>query len=304
MDLTQLKQQYRGVQVVMATPFKSNFELDETGLRSNSRYLLDAGVHVLTPLGTTGEFFSMSVEEQKRVMKVVVDEIQGSDLIVIPGASAISTMVSVELSQYAQSIGAHAVMVAPPFYMPATPQQVVRHYERLSREIDIGIVIYYLPQLHRATWPFDTWVELSELKNVIGIKWCELDLHPFTSVIRRLSGKLSFMAGYAEYLAPYSYLVGARGISSPMSNYAPHLSVKLHQAATNKDWDLVKEIAFKTFALYDFDVKVGAGLALVKEAMAMVGRPAGPLRPPLSSTITEEQRKELKQILMELGILK
>src|SRR5262245_27358437 len=127
MTIEELKRRCQGVQVILATPFDEKDALDEIGLRSNIRYVLSRGVQILTTMGTNSEFFAVSLEEHKRIIQVVVEEAHGSGALVIVGTSSTSTRVAIELSQYAERCGAHAVMVAPPYYMPARSGEILEH---------------------------------------------------------------------------------------------------------------------------------------------------------------------------------
>lgn len=86
MDPEELKEKYIGTQCVMVTPFNGNYSLDEDGLKQNTEFLIKNGVHVLQPTGSTGEFFSLTPEEHKRVIKIVVEE-AGGKVPVVPGTS-------------------------------------------------------------------------------------------------------------------------------------------------------------------------------------------------------------------------
>lgn len=302
MNFEELRNRCAGVQAIVATPFQEDYDLDEDGLRSNVRYVLKHGVQMITTMGTNSEFYAVTPEEHRRAVKAVVDEARGTDTLIIVGASSTSTKLAIELSQYAEKTGAHAVMVAPPYYMPSKPKEIMCHYKAISDSIDIGIMLYYMPEVHRGHMTYDLLDELASLRNVIGVKWCELDLHPFTSAFRRLGKKISFVSGYGEYLAPYTYMIGVKGFSSTIAGYAPKLSLELHQAGINRNWEKVKDISLRSFSLYDFAVRTGAGIALTKEAMRIVGLVAGVFRPPMHSPLTDEDRKELARILEEMGV--
>jgi len=301
-ETEELKRKCRGVQVILATPFNESDALDELGLRRNIRYVLSRGVQILTTMGTNSEFFAVSPEEHQRIIKVVVEEARSSNALVVVGTSSTSTKVAIELSQYAERCGADAVMVAPPYYMPANPAEILAHYQELNRSVGIGIVLYYMPQVHRGHMSLQLLSDLASMEKVVGIKWCELDLHPFTTAVRHLGQKITFISGYGEHLAPYTYMLGVNAYSSTIAAYAPEFSVELHRAGMNQEWDKVMQMALQTFELYDFAVRTGVGMALTKEALKIAGLAAGRLRLPMSSVLTDADRKQLAQILRGFGV--
>ncbi len=303
MNYSDFKKRCEGIQVILATPFKDNNDLDEASLRHNVRYLLDNGIRIFTTMGTNSEFYAVTPEEHRLIVSAVVEEVQGTGALSIVGASSTSTKVAIELCHQAEKAGADAVMVTPPYYMPASPKEIIAHYRAISESTSLGIVLYYMPQVHHAQFDHAVLNELCELKNVVGIKWCELELHAFTSAVRHFGDKIYFISGYGEYLASYTYLIGVNAISSTMAGYAPKFSLGLHEAAMNKDWERVRDISLQTFTLLDFAERTGVGMSLTKEAMKIVGLPAGKLRPPASSPLSDEDRRELARILEDLGVL-
>lgn len=302
LDYQELRERIRGVQAIVATPFTDDFRVDEAGLRRNVGLLCDQGIQILTPLGTGSEFYALSVDERKQVIRTVAEQCRGGGAILAPGASAVSLSETQELCRFAAAMGSHAVMVAPPFYMAATRDEVLAHYRAVAGCADIGIIIYYWPELHRARMDYELLDELVGLPNVVGIKWCELSLFTFTLMIGRIGRRLPFISGYGEYLASYSYLMGSNSISSAIANFAPRFSLELRCAAESRDWERVREMSLRAFRFYELILKVGSGVALVKAAMRMVGLASGPVRPPASVSLSPGDLAALAKLLRDLGV--
>ena len=118
MNLEELKARMKGVYVVQATPFTETGEVDVEGLRENTRFLLNqsAGRHItLVPAGSTGEFYALSDEDRKKVIRTVVDEVKGK-VTVLAGTAQAATGETLRMSRYAEEMGADGVQVVLPYY--------------------------------------------------------------------------------------------------------------------------------------------------------------------------------------------
>lgn len=96
---------------------------------------------VFLALGTTGEFYAMSEEENKKVIDVVTQEVNGKFPVMI-GTGRAGTRNTIEISKYAQEAGADGLLVIPPYYTMPTTDGVIRHFESVAESVDIGITIY------------------------------------------------------------------------------------------------------------------------------------------------------------------
>ena len=123
MQLSDLKKAMKGVVIVQVTPFNKDGSLDLEGIRANTRWLLERTQgkdFIFTPIGSTGEFATMSDDECKAVIKMVVEEVKGRNP-VIPGAGRAGTLETIRMCQYAQSVGADGAQVVLPYYH--TPEE-------------------------------------------------------------------------------------------------------------------------------------------------------------------------------------
>ena len=118
MELSELKKHMKGVSVVQTTPFNANGSVDMEGMRANTRWLAEQAAgkdFIFTPVGSTGEFYAMSEDECKAVIKMVVEETAGR-AVVMAGAARAGTQATIKMCQYAQSVGADGVQVILPYY--------------------------------------------------------------------------------------------------------------------------------------------------------------------------------------------
>ncbi len=294
-----LRKAFKGVIALTVTPFKKDKTIDEEKLRENVDYLIRNEANVLVVNGSCGECYAMTLEEQKKVIKIAVDEVNGR-IPVVAGTSHSGTDIAIELSKYAEDVGADGVQVIPPYYYVA---DVIAHYKRISEAINIGIVIYNNPEVvHKALTPETLLKMISEARNIIGIKDCTEDLVMASETIKALGNKVAVTCGTGEALAPFFYLLGSPGAYSSIVNFAPQFPVKMYKAAIRGDYKEMMDIHQRLIPLMKFIREHGPFIRVIKGAMELMGRSAGPVRLPLTP-LTPEEKEELKTILVELGLL-
>ncbi len=130
-----------GAQVLLLTPFTDDGEVDERSLASLVDYVVDGGVDGIIGLGTTGEFFTMSVEEQAALMTTLTKVVAGR-LPITFGVGNSATSVSIALAKHAQALGAEGVMVQPPYYFDHTVASVEAHFAAVAQAIDLPVMPY------------------------------------------------------------------------------------------------------------------------------------------------------------------
>ncbi|MEM3653580.1 MAG: dihydrodipicolinate synthase family protein, partial [Candidatus Bathyarchaeia archaeon] len=147
MEPEKLKERLKGVFVVVATPFNEKDELDEEGLRYNLNFLVEKGKGKPLSLiiaGSTGEFYALSEEEHKRLIKIAVDEVNGK-LVLIAGTGQAGTKNALKISKYAEDVGADGVMVVLPYYHVPTENGMYQHFKTIAEGIEVGMLIYNNP---------------------------------------------------------------------------------------------------------------------------------------------------------------
>lgn len=307
MKPTELQEKLKGVLVVMVTPFREDFELNEEGVKKNTRFLINNGIKrdmgVLIPSGGSGECSVLNKEERKKVFKIVVEEAK-NEVPVVACCNHTDTREIIELAKYAQNIGADGIMLLPPYYGKPLEDVVVRFYETIAHEIEIGIVVYNNPPINQLDIPVDTMKKLAEIENVVGLKECTHDFVKFERMVRHLQDKIAVLNGCAEHCEPYSYMMGTPGFITGIANFAPKILVELHEAALEKNWDKAKQLHLDLCPFLDFSAKnPGKGITMIKEVMNIIGLPAGPVRLGLP-LLNKEDIRELKEILDNLSITK
>lgn len=307
MEPKELKEKYVGVQVVMVTPFREDFSLDEEGLRSNTKFLIEQGVHCLHPVGSTGEFWNLTPDEHKRVMEIVIEEAKGK-VPVIPGTGFSGTKQTIEMSKYAEELGADGVLIVPPYYVVPTPAGMYAHFKALADALKIGIIVYNNPGMVKVALSTDLMAKLAEIPNVIAVKDTTRDIIDLFSHLYSLSDRLTFTIGLGELQAPYFYLSGGKGHVSENANFAPQICLDMYNAAMKKDWQSLADQHRNLYPFFEFVERITqkkqglVWITVIKEAMKIVGLPGWPPRKPLLP-FSEDERNELREVLKKIGVV-
>ena len=322
MQLSDLKKAMKGVDIVQTTPFNKDGSLDLEGMRANTRWLVErtAGKDfILTPTGSTGEFYAVSDDERKAVIKMVVDEVKGRN-VVLAGAAQAGTPETIKMCQYAESVGADGAMVVLPYYHIPEEEGMYQHYKQIAESVNIGIMIYNNPDVSGSWIKPALMAKLSKIPNIIAIK----ENTPYIMSYYAMQSAVDpndapILCGTGEQIFSFEALYGCSGFISDIANYAPDLVYSVYEAAIARDFNKLTEIINSIAPIYSFTDKVtanhgphtGTGGALAgymyigvaKAAMDIVGLRGGEVRLPMTG-LTKEEKDELRGILKAMKVVK
>ena len=273
----------RGVVPPLLTPIHSvarvaDEAVDVASLRRLARYVLDAGCHGLFVQGSSGEFITLPPEQRRTSISAAVEEAAGS-VPVLAGIAAASLAEAVANAEMAAECGADAAVATTPYYFTYSQGELIQYFTRLADSIPLPLVIYNIPQRTGNPLRPDTIVALADHPHIIGLKDTSENLMAMTRMIAALRGRDDFalFTGTETLLAP-SILLGAHGGVLGAANIAPHLSVKLYNAALAGDLPRVRELqdqmedVFRVFLTYSYgEPSIGAGLGGLKLAASLLG---------------------------------
>lgn len=160
---------FRGIFPPMVTPFKDNEDLDEKSLRRLTNFLIDNGIHGLTPCGSSGEFYTLSFDERERVVEIVLEE-NGGRVPVIAGSGYSGTRVTIQIAQKLETMGVDALMIMPPYYFLPTRQGIKAHFKAIGENVGIPVFVYDNPSASKVDLPPAFIAELFELPNIDCVK--------------------------------------------------------------------------------------------------------------------------------------
>ena len=285
-----------GVIAAVLTPFHEDESLDEKRLEEHLDYLVQSGIHGVMPIGGSGEYVNLNVEERKRVIDVSVAAV-GKRIPVIIGALSPSTQEIIEIGRYAQKAGADGLLVLPPYYIRPSNAGVVEHFARVVEETGLPVIVYNNPP--RAGWAigFDTLAEIAEIPGVIALKDCDRDVAAIQEKILRLGSRIAILSGDDD-LEFATLLCGAPGGIWAQANLTPKLCLDLYRACTEGDLHKARDLQSALLALVKAR-KLPNHPGPLKEMMAMVGMSVGPARRPLKP-MTDAQRSAAADLLKSL----
>jgi len=329
MTLDELKKRLKGIVPVQLCLYTKGGEVDIEGLKENTKFLVDFAKKgnkdvVIMTNGSTTEFYANSIDEQKRVIKAVVDTV-GGKIPVIAGVSQPAARRTIEMAKYAEEVGADCAMVAPPYYHHASKEGMYQYYKTVAASIKIGIMIYNNPDVSGTLLPPDLVARLAKIENIVATKdnspiaadyaFKALLIDPKDMVLINGLGEIPYV-GSAAYGNRY------RGFVSLLANFAPSLSYAVYEAVEEGNFKEAYKVLQKTLPLWSFMARVQSKKESIsvfpewlraptmftsvgKLAMDLVGLRGGPYHPgqlPMEE-LSDGEKQELKAALKEMSVI-
>ncbi len=294
-----------GTFVAMATPFTSDDQIDEEGYRANINFLIENGVNGLLAAGTSGESATITHEEQKKLIEILIDEAKGR-VITIAGAGSNSTAESLDLVKFAGEAGADYALVITPYYNKPQMHGLIKHYETLNNNTKIPIIVYNVPSRTGTDLTSETIVELAKMDNIVGLKEAVSDLEKFTTTFKLLKDAgitdddFSILSGEDGLTVPMMSL-GVKGVISVVANIDPKRMSEMVNAALKGDFVKASELNYELYDLMKA-LFVESNPVPMKEALTMMGKPSGDLRLPLVPLL-DENREILRKALKDANLI-
>jgi len=292
-------QKFRGTYTVLITPFTADGRaVDVAALRRLVDWQIAEGIHGLIPLGSTGEFLSVTRDERRQVIEAVIDQAKGRVPVLI-GTGAEWTDEAVELSREAERMKADGVMIIPPFYSAPTEDELFAHYKAVGEAISIPIMLYNNPATANVDLKPATIARLSRIDNVRYVKESTLEVTRVRDILRLCGDRMTVFAGILGY---ESFWLGAEGWVAVCSNLIPRWSAELFTlVADRQDKAAALALYHRMLPVVEW---VGAHryVSATKAAFAMMGMPMGGPRPP-RLPLPEAEARALERDLRALGLL-
>jgi 4-hydroxy-tetrahydrodipicolinate synthase len=290
---------FQGSIVALVTPFR-NGAVDEGKLRQLVELHVANGTDAIVPCGTTGESPTLSHDEHKRVVEIVIEAARGR-VAVIAGTGSNSTAEAIDLTGHAKEAGATGALVVNPYYNKPTQEGLYRHFRAVAEAVDIPIVVYNIAGRTAVNVETDTLARIvRDCSNVVGVKEASGSLDQMTQVILACGPDFSVLSGDDNITLPLMS-VGGRGVISVIANIVPRETAEMTHAALAGDWKLAREIHLRLFPL-SRAMFMETNPIPVKEAMAMMGTIEPELRLPMCR-MSEANRPRLRAILEQQGLL-
>lgn len=290
---------FRGVFPYLVSPLDERGRVMEPVLTRLVNDLIGAGVHGLTPLGSTGEFAYLNREQRHRIVEVVVQATRGR-VPVVAGVAATTTMDAVEQVRAYEALGVDGILAILEAYFPLTEEGVVAYFSAIANATTLPVVLYTNPQFQRSDLTLPAIERLATTDNIRYLKDASSDTGRLLSIINAVGDRIRVFSASA-HIPACVMLIGGVGWMAGPACVVPRQSVQLYDLCGAGKWEEAMRLQRslwrmnRVFAKYNLAACIKGGLELQGYA---VGAPLPPQAP-----LTEAGRAEIKGVLADLGAL-
>jgi 4-hydroxy-tetrahydrodipicolinate synthase len=294
---------FQGIIPPMITPLNSDLSLDVPHAEKLIEHMVEAGVHGIFILGTTGEFAGLSSDVKSDLIRLTCRQVKGRVPILV-GITDCSFVESLDLAAIAKESGADALVAAAPFYMNIGQEELIFYYQKLADTVELPLFLYDMPSHTKINIEIETAVELSKHPNIIGIKDSSGNPENFRALCEAFQDQPEFkiFVGPEEILADTLEMGGHGGVTGG-ANLFPKLYVSLYEAFQKKETETVKKlqntILFLSKNIYSNGTYRSSYLKGLKAAMAFEGLCQGNFAPPLFP-YSEAEKAELYEKFLKV----
>lgn len=289
---------FKGSITALITPFL-NGKVNEKAFQDLVAWQIAEGTHGVVPCGTTGESPTLSHDEHHRVVELCLEVAKGK-VPVIAGTGSNSTDEAIALTRHAKKAGADAALVVAPYYNKPSQEGLFRHFEAIAKAVDIPIIVYNIPGRSVIDIGVDTFVRLSALPNIAGIKDATADLARPLRIRAALDDRLCQLSGEDATAIAFN-AQGGVGCISVTSNIAPKLCASMQNAWAKGDLATCNELNKKLMPLHDA-LFCETSPAPVKYAASLLGKSTPDVRLPLVPA-SENARHRVEAAMKAAGLI-
>jgi 4-hydroxy-tetrahydrodipicolinate synthase len=259
--------------------------------------LIKAGVHGLTPLGSTGEFAYLSREQRTAVVRTAIEAAQ-KRVPVVAGVASTSTADAVAQAESVQQLGADGILAILEAYFPLNDAQVESYFRAIADAVNIPVVIYTNPQFQRSDLTLDVIARLAKHPRIVAIKDASTNTGRLLSIMNRCGGDIDVFSASAHIPAAVMLIGGVGWMAGPAC-IIPRQSVELYDLCKAQRWDEAMRLQRRlwrvneAFAKYNLAACIKAGLAIQGYD---VGDPVAP-----QAALTAEERRAVEAVLRDIG---
>jgi 4-hydroxy-tetrahydrodipicolinate synthase len=291
---------FQGSCVALVTPFRGG-KVDEAKVRELVEFHVSHGTDALVPCGTTGESPTLSHDEHKRVVELVLEAARGR-VPVIAGTGSNSTAEAIDLTRHAERAGAAGALVVNPYYNKPTQEGLYRHFRAVAESVAIPILVYNIQGRTAVNVETATLERLvRDVTNVAGVKEASGSLDQMSQVIAACGPDFSVLSGDDNITLPL-LAIGGHGVISVIANLVPRETAELVHAALDGDWKRARELHYKLFPLARAAF-LETNPIPIKEAMAMAGMLEPEFRLPMCR-MGDANRERLRAVLTPYALVK
>jgi len=290
---------FHGVFPYIVSPLQPSGEVNAPVLARLSDDLIKAGVHGLTPLGSTGEFAYLSWNQRRRVVEVVLEAAQGR-VPVVAGVASTTTADAVMQAREFERMGCAGILAILEAYFPVADEGVFAYFKAVAEAVSIPVVLYTNPNFQRSDLSLPVIDRLSRIPNVKYIKDASFNTGRLLSIINRVQGRMQVFAA-SSHIPACVMLIGGVGWMAGPACVAPRQSVELYELCRKGDWAAAMERQRPLWSLNQAFAKYNLA-ACIKGGLALQGYEVGAPLPP-QEPLTPEGIEEVRRALASIGAL-
>jgi 4-hydroxy-tetrahydrodipicolinate synthase len=288
---------FHGVFPYLVSPIDERGKILTDVLGRLASDLIKAGVHGLTPLGSTGEFAYLNRAQREAVVQATI-EAAGKRVPVIPGVASTATADAVEQAKVYQEFGADGILAILETYFPLKDSQIESYFRAIADAVDIPVVLYTNPQFQRSDLSLETIAKLAEHPRIRYIKDASTNTGRLLSIMNRCGDRIGVFSASA-HIPTAVMLIGGVGWMAGPACIVPRQSVALYELCKAARWSEAMALQRRLWRINEAFARFNLA-ACIKAGLDIQGYPVGDPVPP-QAALTAEQRKVVEQALREVG---
>jgi 4-hydroxy-tetrahydrodipicolinate synthase len=289
---------FRGVFPYLVSPIDAQGRILTDVLGRLASDLIKAGVHGLTPLGSTGEFAYLSREQREAVVRATI-EAAGNRAPVIAGVTSTSTADAVAQAKSYQALGAGGILAILEAYFPLKDAQIESYFRAIADSVDIPVVLYTNPQFQRSDLTLDVIARLAEHPRIQYIKDASTNTGRLLSIMNRCPGMKVFSA--SAHIPAAVMLIGGVGWMAGPACIVPRQSVALYELCRAQRWPEAMKLQRELWRINEAFARFNLA-ACIKAGLQIQGYAVGDPVPPQAALMSDE-RKAVEAILADMARL-
>jgi dihydrodipicolinate synthase/N-acetylneuraminate lyase len=291
--------EFSGVFPYLVSPIQPSGAVDAPLLGRLCDDLIKAGVHGLTPLGSTGEFAYLSAQQRQDVVEATVEAAAGR-VPVVTGVASTTIDDAVGQAKRYQKLGCSGILAILESYFPVSDDGIYDYFSAIAASVDLPIVLYTNPNFQRSDLSLEVIVRLSRIENIISIKDASSNTGRLLSIINQTEGRLSVFAASAHIPACVMMIGGVGWMAGPAC-VAARQSVELYELCRMQEWAAAMARQRLLWSLNQVFARYNLA-ACIKGGLEMQGYPVGPPLPP-QQPLSTEGRVAVRKALDSIGAL-
>jgi 4-hydroxy-tetrahydrodipicolinate synthase len=293
------EKEFQGVFPYLVSPVDPSGEIKAGVLKRLCEDLIKAGVHGLTPLGSTGEFAYLSWSQRRRIVEITVDAARGR-VPVVAGVASTTISDAVSQSREFERMGANGILAILEAYFPVSDEGIFSYFSAIAKAVSVPVVLYTNPNFQRSDLSVPVIERLSRIPNIRYLKDASSNTGRLLSIIIKTEGRMKIFSASA-HIPACVMLIGGVGWMAGPACLVPGQSVELYELCKKGAWEAAVDLQRRLWTLNQAFAKHNLA-ACIKGGLELQGYPVGVPLPP-QEPLSPEGIEEVRKALISVGAL-